>query len=90
MFKSLTGELSELQSLLECSYRAVKGLSQREEDHCVHLFHRELDSELFTHIKGTIFNSDSLPNASWDIEIFSWHRIGTRMMACKPWNRIII
>ncbi|XP_020237539.1 uncharacterized protein LOC109816819 [Cajanus cajan] len=61
-FKTLIDELNEQQPLPECTCRASKELSQREEDHRVHLFLGSLDNERFAHVKATIINTDTLPS----------------------------
>nr|KYP49082.1 hypothetical protein KK1_029204 [Cajanus cajan] len=61
-FKTFIDELNEQQPLPECTCGASKELSQREEDHGVHLFLGSLDNERFAHVKATILNIDPLPS----------------------------
>lgn len=56
-FKSLVDELSELQTLPECSCGAAKELTLR-----VHLFLESFDNEQYSHAKETILNREPLPS----------------------------
>lgn len=61
-FKILVDELSELQTLPECSCESTKVLTQREKEQRVHHFLGGFNREQYSYIKATILNIDQLPS----------------------------
>lgn len=59
-FKNLVDELSELQTLPECSCGAAKVLTQVREEQWFHLFLKGFYSERYSHVKAIILNIDPL------------------------------